>query len=223
MEVVATMSRILILVCILLSSPSLSFSQETIRTYNSSNYLGNDRWGWTIYIRASNETLDKIRAVTYTLHDSFQLNKIPVTNIGNANTPFALNSSGWGTFTIKVEISYKDGRPIKILTHPLTFGEENEANYDIIIRNSNEEISENWWRWTVYVASSEVVLNQIKCVEYTLHESFSNPIQLICEKTSNQKAFPFSARGWGTFEIKVKVIYKDGKIQNLRHMLEFGN
>lgn len=223
MEVVATMNRILILVCILISSMNISFSQENIGTYNSSNYLGNDRWAWKIYINTSNETLNKIGAVTYTLHDTFQPNKIHVREIGNINSPFALNASGWGTFKIKVEISYKDDRPIKVLYHQLTFGEENEANYDILTRNSYKELSDNWWSWTVYVASSEEDLNKIKCVEYTLHESFSNPIQLICEKTSSEKAFPFSARGWGTFEIKIKVIYKDGKVQNLKHMLEFRN
>jgi transcription initiation factor IIF auxiliary subunit len=217
-----TINRMLISAAFVLGSLSNSFSQTGIKTYNTSNYLGKDRWSWTIYIKASKEILTKVKAVTYTLHHTFQPNRVTLKEIGNIELPYALTGSGWGTFTIKVEINYKDNRPVDVIYHPLTFKQITLATYPITAHNSYKKISDGWWSWTVYITSSKEVLDEIECVEYTLHESFTNPIQLVCDKYSNETAFPLYSRGWGTFEIKIKVIYKDGKTQNLKHQLKFG-
>jgi len=196
--------------------------QEDIKAFNSSNYLGDGRWAWKIYIKASNETLNRIGAVVYYLHKSFSPDKIRVPNIGDPKTPFSFSATGWGTFTVKIEIRFKNGQR-KYLSHQLVFNEAKPVEYNITAHNSSKLISTDWWSWTVYISSSEDVLNKIKCVEYTLHESFPDPVQLICEKGKNEMAFPYSARGWGTFGIKIKVIFKDGNTQNLSHQLVFKN
>lgn len=221
MKVILKCKYVLTFLVFLCSSWNILFSQNDIRINNSSSYLGNGKWSWKVYIIATNVTLSQIASVTYTLHKTFSPNRISINRIGDENYPFALSATGWGTFTIKVEVKFRNGQS-KYFNYPLVF-KASSAQYAITTCNTSKEVSSDWWSWTVYISSSEEVLNKIKCVEYTLHESFTNPVQLICLKGSNTMAFPFSAKGWGTFEIKIKVIYSDGSTQNLHHELKFQN
>lgn len=77
------------------------------------------------------------------------------------------------------------------------------------------------WDWTVFVHAPEDILSQIRCVEYTLHRTFRNPVSEICNRGTGHQAFALSARGWGTFRIKIRVLLKNGDIQNLVHDLRF--
>ena len=84
-------------------------------------------------------------------------------------------------------------------------------------KNGNE-----WWAWKVFITADEKVLNQIQCVEYTLHPTFTNPVRTVCKK-GKDKAFALSSEGWGTFSIKIRVRFKNGDYQDLNHELEFEN
>lgn len=211
--------RLFVTFIFLFSTCDLLFSQNDIKTYNSSNYLGNGKWSWKVYVNASKTTLNQINAVTYTLHRTFSPNKIAVNRIGNSDYPFAFSATGWGEFDIKVDVKFKNGRT-KTLKHPLKFI-STPARNAISINNTSREISRNWWAWTVYISSSPEVLNKIKCVEYTLDKSFPKPVQLMCNKGSDAMAFSYSFKGYGIFDIKAKVIYLDGTTQDLVHKLAF--
>ena len=63
------------------------------------------------------------------------------------------------------------------------------------------------WRWSVEVAAPDDLLDQIDYVKYKLHETFSNPIQIVRARESN---FMYQANGWGTFPVFVWVYFKDG-------------
>lgn len=72
---------------------------------------------------------------------------------------------------------------------------------------------------TFFLLEAEpATLAQVRCVEYTLHPTFPNPIQVVCNP---QKNFALTASGWGTFEVKLRVLFKDGSILPLTHQLRF--
>src|SRR5258708_6174949 len=78
-----------------------------------------------------------------------------------------------------------------------------------------------WWDWTAYIeAQPPNSLDEVDYVEYHLHSSFRNPVVRIRVK---QGGFPFNTKGWGTFALKARVVFKD-KNQDptlLSHDLDF--
>ena len=84
------------------------------------NYVGSDRWEWSIWLDGAAEELDSIDHVTYVLHSTF-LN--PVRRVSDRATNFRLETSGWGAFTIYAKATYKDGHELPlehdlVLTYP---------------------------------------------------------------------------------------------------------
>ncbi|MFZ2471076.1 MAG: pYEATS domain-containing protein [Methanothrix sp.] len=78
-----------------------------IEVKQSSKYKGNDRWTWSIWLEgATDDYLDKIEYVEYTLHPTFSK---PVRRVIERRTGFQLNSSGWGEFEIYIRVQYKNG------------------------------------------------------------------------------------------------------------------
>ena len=79
----------------------------------------------------------------------------------------------------------------------------------------------NRWDWTVFIRASRNVLGQIKCVEYTLHRTFPNPVRTVCQQGSPKQPFALSSNGWGTFTIHIRVMMKNGQEKKLQHALRF--
>src|SRR5829696_7156569 len=71
-----------------------------------SEYKGKDWWKWSVWIDGSEQELDQIRYVEYTLHHTFPR---PVRKIANRSSRFRLDAHGWGTFTIYAKAVHKDG------------------------------------------------------------------------------------------------------------------
>jgi transcription initiation factor IIF auxiliary subunit len=62
---------------------------------------------WKIFVDEDDEVLDKIESVEYLLHETFpNPNRI----IENRDSKFALETAGWGEFTIFITVRFKDGR-----------------------------------------------------------------------------------------------------------------
>ena len=63
-----------------------------------------------------------------------------------------------------------------------------------------------YYNWTVFVQADDAALNNIDHVEYLLHPTFSNP-----QVSSNNRStnFSYTSTGWGEFEIKVKIVFKN--------------
>ena len=95
--------------------------------------------------------------------------------------------------------------------------------YAITTNNNAQWIGKNSagqdiWNWTVYLTADPKIMSKIDCVKYTLHDDFyPNHINEICKPTNN---FALSASGWGEFNIKIKVIFKDDSTQDLNHWLK---
>jgi transcription initiation factor IIF auxiliary subunit len=64
-----------------------------------------------------------------------------------------------------------------------------------------------YYKWAVYLSGHRDTLKKIDQVVYTLSSSFKNPVQPV---TSIQSPiFKYCASGWGEFDIKVKIIFRD--------------
>lgn len=102
-------------------SPSPPHTHGAVSAGNMSHSAGDDRWDWTVFLIADDKTLDDIHHVDYTLHPTFP---DPVRRVSTRGTSpgkgFFLSSNGWGTFTIGIRVTFKDGE-VAALTHTLTF------------------------------------------------------------------------------------------------------
>lgn len=87
--------------------------------------------------------------------------------------------------------------------------------------NVAEPVGRDRWNWTVFIKGDRQDIDAIKCVEYSLHPSFPNPVHLVCEAGDPNRAFKLSATGWGTFTIGIRVFMKDGSHKDLKHRLKF--
>ena len=195
------------------ASPSIA---AALTVKNSSTYVGNGRWDWTIFVDADLNTLQQIKCVEYILHPTFP---DPVRKVCNQpTTKFAYSTNGWGTFMVKVNILHKNGR-VEVLEHRLAFEKQPVlASLNVTASNSSREIESGWWEWGVYIEGPPAELDRIRCVEYTLHRTFPNPVRVVCSRSDG---FQLTARGWGEFEVKIKLMLKDGSNRQLSHRLKF--
>jgi len=76
-----------------------------------------------------------------------------------------------------------------------------------------------YYRWRVFVDESQEVLSQIKSVEYLLHPTFAEPLQV---RDDPADKFSLETIGWGVFIIAIRVTFKDGRKEDLRYGLDFG-
>ena len=73
----------------------------------SQQYVGHQRWRWSVWLSGSSEELASIDYVVYILHPTFNT---PVRRVDDRTTNFRLEASGWGTFTIHAKVIHHDGR-----------------------------------------------------------------------------------------------------------------
>jgi len=81
--------------------------------------------------------------------------------------------------------------------------------------------STDFWEWTAYVKCDPPdSLDDIEYVEYHLHPTFHNPVRRVF---SQQGGFPLRSEGWGTFELKARVVFKGSEKEPriLKHELKF--
>lgn len=88
-----------------------------------SEYAGNDFWNWRAWIDGKPADLDKIERVKWFLHPSFSPS---VVVSRDRSTGFRLETSGWGTFTLRAEVHCVDGTA-QTLRQPLRLFYPDEA------------------------------------------------------------------------------------------------
>lgn len=95
------------------------------------------------------------------------------------------------------------------------------------LKNSSSYVGKkggtDWWDWTAFIECDPPdSFDEVDYVEYHLHSSFRNPVNRIRVKKGG---FPFSTRGWGTFALRAKIVFKDKNQQPLllSHDLEFAD
>ncbi|PWU08729.1 MAG: hypothetical protein C5B51_07405 [Terriglobia bacterium] len=77
----------------------------------SQEYVGNNRWRWSVWLNGSQEELDEVEHVVYVLHSTFNN---PVRIVHDRTTNFRLDTYGWGTFTIHAKVMCRDEREIPL-------------------------------------------------------------------------------------------------------------
>jgi transcription initiation factor IIF auxiliary subunit len=196
-------------------------SAQEISVANTSRYIGERRWEWTVFLQAAPQILDGIQCVEYTLHPTFPEPVRRQCVRGDPRFPFALTTSGWGTFEISIKVLFKRGEERR-LKHMLVF-DAPPVDRPLAIQAANvaTELRKGFWEWTIFVRAPDAVLEQIRCVEYTLHPTFPDRVREVCDRGSGRQPFALTARGWGTFEVRLRAFLKDGRVQALTHNLKF--
>lgn len=92
--------------------------------------------------------------------------------------------------------------------------ELSSANVSTYLGNSR-------WSWTVFLTGPKEALETVSYVEYTLHPTFPNPVQRVDRTADPRYPFGLTATGWGTFTVGIKVVFKNGQVRELSHMLQF--
>jgi transcription initiation factor IIF auxiliary subunit len=75
-----------------------------------------------------------------------------------------------------------------------------------------------FFHWRVFVDEPAEVLATIAEVQYELHPSFDDPIQLRRDPTTQ---FALERGGWGEFRLPVTIRFKDGKVITTTYRLDF--
>lgn len=66
---------------------------------------------WKVFVNESDPVLEQIEQVEYTLHPTFPQPHQVRENRGNK---FALETAGWGEFTLLIAVKFNDGRVEKV-------------------------------------------------------------------------------------------------------------
>jgi hypothetical protein len=82
-----------------------------LRLKHSSAWQGKDRWKWSVWIEAKQESIEQIDRVEYVLHPTFPN---PVRVVTNHASNFRLESKGWGEFMIHANVITKRGRTVRL-------------------------------------------------------------------------------------------------------------
>jgi len=116
--------------CLLVLGPTDAIAQD-LAARNTSRYLGNDQWEWTVFLTGSREILSSVQSVEYRLHPTFspsvvvvQRQKAPLPPY-EVEKPFGLTRTGWGVFEIVIKVTFEDGR-LRGLKHMLSFSARDE-------------------------------------------------------------------------------------------------
>ncbi len=75
----------------------------------------------------------------------------------------------------------------------------------------------NYYDWEVFVDEPKEVIDQIDYVTYFLHKTFPEPVRTVVDP---QKDFSLNSRGWGEFDIGIKVTFKDGSEEQETYSLD---
>ena len=77
-----------------------------LRIEQDYDYKKDDWWDWSVWVEGTDEELNNVSAVVYTLHPTFPN---PVRKITDRSSKFRLRTAGWGGFTIYANLLHKDG------------------------------------------------------------------------------------------------------------------
>jgi hypothetical protein len=75
----------------------------------------------------------------------------------------------------------------------------------------------NYYNWRVFVDEPIRVLTQISEVQYLLHPTFPNPLQV---RSNPDDQFALENSGWGQFTIQITIRYKDHSTETTSYYLD---
>jgi len=75
----------------------------------------------------------------------------------------------------------------------------------------------DYWRWTLRLRGQQAELDRVAKVTWLLHESFSPSVVDVDDRTTR---FALSGGGWGSFELRARVLMRSGRSMQLEYELE---
>lgn len=97
----------------------------TYRIEQNENYIGDDCWEWSAWIEADSQDMDEIKSVTWVLHPTFIPSRIETED---RESKFRIDTSGWGTFMLRAELTLKNEQGMKIIRRMLRLHYPDEAD-----------------------------------------------------------------------------------------------
>lgn len=96
----------------------------------------------------------------------------------------------------------------------------NEIKFNNWAKPTGEQYGgKDYYRWRVFVDEDNSVLDCVEEVQYMLHPSFPNPLQI---QRDRGKRFAVEMSGWGVFSIDITVKLTNGATLNTSYALDFG-
>lgn len=87
---------------------------------------------------------------------------------------------------------------------------------EVVTANRSTPAGDDRWDWEIRLEGPSEVLDAVERVEYVLHETFPNPVRV---RDNRDDGFSLESNGWGEFDVGIKVHFKDGGVEKLRHPL----
>ena len=100
-------------------------------------YEGENWWKWGVWLEGSDEALDRVEFVEWTLDPTFPN---PVRRVTNRLDKFKLDTAGWGSFPIRARVHTRDGS-VHTLNHDLVL----ESDEPSPVMRSAEKTSQSLW------------------------------------------------------------------------------
>lgn len=99
--------------------------------------------------------------------------------------------------------------PAGVIVSAQEVGADNTAKY----------LGSGRYAWTVFiVAKDKSILTRIRYVEYTLYPTFPNHVRRV-DTPGNNHSFPLSEKGWGEFDLGIKVAFDGEQISSFSYHL----
>jgi transcription initiation factor IIF auxiliary subunit len=208
-----------------LASAAAMAQSRNVEFSNTAKPAGKGYYEWSVFVRSSDPSPGQIRCVVYTLHQTFEN---PVRRECDPKTRFAHTTGGWGEFTILARVEWMD-RSVTNHSYDLRLFNPPPARAPVARRtqfksgNTARQIARDRWRWTIYLSGAPSAISRVRMVTYYLHPSFPNPVVTVADPgKSPDFAFPFTAEGWGTFAVGIRLTLDDNSTIELpAHQLSF--
>lgn len=95
------------------------------------------------------------------------------------------------------------------------------ASARITTRNVATRVADKQWEWSAFIEAAPEVIDHVICVEYTLHKTFTPQVRKVCDRESDAQPYALHTAGWGTFKLRMRVMFDDGSSRQLVHQLRF--
>jgi hypothetical protein len=96
--------------------------------------------------------------------------------------------------------------------------DEGDIKFNNFARIIGKRHGKTFYEWRVFVDEPDDVLERIAEVQYLLHPSFPDPLQV---RTNPNRKFAVEASGWGQFPIEITVRYKNQSTATMSYSLDF--
>ena len=199
-------------------------TSREVQVVGRSTYVGNHdgrpKWDLRIAITGTDAALRGVGHVA--LHWRDQQGREAHRTITDASGAFGMTVTvaGQGEVTVRGNVVFRDGTT-RAVSH--TFRMQRSTYSSIGIEQDDSYVGRvngtPTWEWTLRLTGNLVDLGDVQEVTYHLHPTFPNPNRRVTQGPAN--GFALTQRGWGTFQVRATVRFKNGSTKMLQHKLQW--